>query len=167
LQTIVLVAAVLLLIASVGYLLVIFATSPVDKGPASALWFFVFSLMTAVTLRLGLPTRSLVLFAVAWLILISAMTGLIYRGEPASQFDLDSVATSVPDGWYARIGERDGLLFLLPCPQGSAAVVAVRPDAVRSVRTAAATPDRRPAPSLWDLVAAQGVEALGLDPACP
>jgi hypothetical protein len=153
--------------ALLGWVVLAFATSPVDQGPASALWFVVFALMTGATLSLGWPTRSLILFAIAWLILVSLMTGLIYRGEAASEYDMNADLTSAPDGWYARIAERDGFLFLLPCPRGSSAVVAVRPDAIRSIRPSMEPPARRPVPSLWDLVSGRGVEGLGLDPACP
>jgi hypothetical protein len=152
---------------SIGYVVLQFATQPADQGPASALWFLAFAVMTALTLTLGWPTRVLVLFAIAWLVVISALAGLIYRGEVASYYDMDSQLTAISDGWYARVGERDGFLYLMPCPRATSPVVAVRADAIRGIRTRMSAPARSPAPSLWALAVQRGVERLGLDPACP
>jgi hypothetical protein len=158
----------LLLLGGLGiWALFSFVTSPLDQGPGSLLWLIAFMLATFVTVRYEWPTRALVLFAVVWLVLFSALYGVVYRGDLASLYEMDSTATSAPSGWYARVGERDDFLYLLPCPRGSRAVIAVPRQAIRTIRMPMTARPRQGVPTIWDFVEGTGLGRLGLDPVCP
>jgi hypothetical protein len=108
----------------------------------------------------GLP------LAAAVLLLAALLNGTYYRGETATEFKFDGSRVDVVPGWYMRLAERDGFIYLLACPIGSTGPVAVPIDAVSSIQYPVSSGvSKLEAPSL---VGAQlGNEHFGLDPRCP